>query len=315
MDRELDGRLPQASINNEQLLNARFRVSKKIGEGGFGVTYLGYDEQTASRCVIKELSLRKVEEWKTVELFEREARVLKHLDHPRIPKFIEFFTVPVEGETRAYLVQEFIEGSNLAELIRDGKHFSEREVIRIGLQVAEILDYLHTFSPPIIHRDIKPSNIILDKEGKAYLIDFGAVRDKILHMQKTEPGGFTVVGTYGFMPFEQFQGRALPASDIYSLGVSMITILSHKEPHEMEYLSDRLEFESHVMVSESLKKILRQMVEPQLEMRYSSAAQVQSDLQKALEGKLVVSRTKMQSRRWLLAMSLLSAVSLVMLTG
>lgn len=266
------------------VLKGRYTIEQKIGEGGFAETYLGRDRQTGRSCVLKILSWKEIPDWKVIELFEREARVLSQMDHPQIPRFIEFFTDETGPETKIVLVQEYIQGKNLGELIREGKRYTEEEVIRLGLEATKILEYLQDFSPPIIHRDIKPSNLLQSENGELHLIDFGAVRDKVLHHQKTEAGGFTVVGTYGFMPFEQFQGQALPASDIYSLGMSLIHLLSHKEPHEMEFVGSDVNFAPYINVSKDFERVLKKMVAHRLEDRYPNAVELRSDLEALLAG-------------------------------
>src|SRR5688572_23706027 len=100
--------------NQPLLLRQRYEIQKKIGEGGFAETFLAYDRNTRRRCVLKMLSWKEVPDWKVMELFEREARVLSQLEHPQIPHFLEFFTEPIGEETKIILVQEYIEGKNLA---------------------------------------------------------------------------------------------------------------------------------------------------------------------------------------------------------
>ena len=296
-----------------QLIKQRYEVRKQIGEGGFSITYLAFDRHTRKECVLKTLSWKDTPDWKIIELFEREARVLSQMDHSQIPQFIEFFTEKIREETQIILVQEYIEGENLAEKIKEGKHYTEAEAIEIALQVVSILEYLQNFSPAIIHRDIKPSNLLLSKDGELHLIDFGAVRDKILHHQKTEAGGFTVVGTYGFMPFEQFQGQAVPASDIYSLGVTLITLLSHREPHELQMTGSTLEFDSYVNISSSFKSVLKKMIAHNLEDRYATAVELRRDLAAIQAGQLPSSfpkKRKSLSSGTLVALALLLLVSL-----
>ena len=213
------------------------------------------------------------------------------MDHPRIPRFIEFFTDETGPETKIVLVQEHISGKNLAHLIQEGKHYTEKEAIQVALDATKILEYLHNFSPAIIHRDIKSSNLLQSEDGKLYLIDFGAVRDKVFHHQKTEAGGFTVVGTYGFMPFEQFQGQAVPASDIYSLGMTIVHLLSHREPHEMELTGS--DFPPYTNVSKQFESVLKKMTAHKLEDRYSTAKELREDLEALLLGKeLKIARPK-----------------------
>ena len=276
---------PFWSRESPPVLKQRYEIKKKLGEGGFAETFLAYDRDRSAHCVLKILSWKDVPDWKVIELFEREARVLSQMDHPQIPKFIEFFTEEIDSQKKIVLVQEYIPGTNLDQSIREGKHFTEKEIIGIGLELTRILEYLQNFSPPIIHRDIKPSNLLVSEDGELHLIDFGAVRDKVLHYQKTEAGGFTVVGTYGYMTFEQFQGQAVPASDIYSLGMTLITLLSHKEPPEMELTGSDLAFEPYVNVSEGFKSVLKKMIAHRLEDRYVSAKELSQDLEALLAGK------------------------------
>ncbi|MCI0416842.1 protein kinase [bacterium] len=297
----------------QPVLKQRYEVKKKLGEGGFAETFLAYDQDRSAHCVLKILSWKDVPDWKVIELFEREARVLSQMDHPQIPRFIEFFTEEIDSEKKIVLVQEYISGKNLAEFIREGKHFTEKEVLSIGLVVTKILEYLHDFSPAIIHRDIKPSNLLASEDGELHLVDFGAVRDKVLHYQKTEAGGFTVVGTYGYMPFEQFQGQAVPASDIYSLGMTLITLLSHKEPAEMELTGSDLDFAPYVNVSEAFKSVLKKMIAHRLEDRYVSAKALRQDLEALLAGKqpqVIESRAKKISSGTLVALLLVFFVAM-----
>jgi hypothetical protein len=265
-----------------RILADRYELLEELAQGGFAVTHRARDRTTGEECVVKEVLYRKIEDPKVLDLLEREARVLAHLRHPRIPRFVEFFRHQVEGETRLFLVQGYVPGRSLAQWARDGRHFSEREVVGIGVQVARILAYLHELRPPIIHRDVKPGNVVLDPTGEAWLVDFGAVRDRILHEIRTEGEGATVVGTYGYMPFEQFQGRALPASDVYALGMTLVFLLAHKEPHEIEAVSGRFELEPHVHASHGLRRVIRRMIEPRPQDRYPSAAELCADLEALL---------------------------------
>lgn len=148
--------------------------------------------------------------------------------------------------------------------------------------MAGILEYLHNFSPPLIHRDIKPSNIIFVPPDKIYLIDFGAVRDKLLNL---EQGGSTIIGTFGYMPMEQYEGRAVPGTDIYSLGITLIHLLSHKDPAEMEKKHMRIDFRPHLTISKEFAVVIDKMIEPDYKDRFQSAKQLHKTLHNYSMGK------------------------------
>jgi len=277
-------------LKENERLRDRYRIRKILGEGQGVVTYLGFDEQARRDCVLKELSLKGTTNLKTAELFERETRTLAHLDHPQIPKLLDSFNVESEDDIRLYLVQELVEGRNLRQLVEAGKRFSEREVVDIARRVARVLEHLHGLSPPLIHRDIKPSNVILNRKREVYLIDFGAVRDVMLFDREAHGGGPTVVGTYGYMPYEQFSGKALPASDIYALGATLIYLLSGTEPAQLEKEKMRLDFRPRVRVSQPFAAILEKMVEPDWKKRYGSATELREALDALAAGKAPLTR-------------------------
>lgn len=264
-------------MNSPQILNNRYEIQEALGHGGLSTTYRAIDRQTQQECAIKCLSFRKIKEWKTWELFEREARVLKNLHHPKIPRYLDFFMVETDTDVELYLVQEYLGGKSLALLVQEGRHFTEREVITMALKICGVLDYLHHLSPPIIHRDIKPSNITITPDDRLFLIDFGAVQET-LAADYARSSGATIVGTYGYMPLEQFEGRAVPASDIYSLGMTLLYLLSHKEPAEMEKTGMQIDVRRYVQVSEPFVKVLTKMTAPDALKRYQSATELKQDL-------------------------------------
>lgn len=227
-----------------------------------------------------------------MELFEREAKVLKNLDHPSIPKYLDFFTSETESDTEFYLVQEYVEGKSLAQFLQEGKHFTERDALKITLEIVRILEYLHSFSPPLIHRDIKPGNILLSTENRTFLIDFGSVRDKMIDDIYSDAGMPTMVGTFGYMPIEQAEGRTVPGSDIYSLGMTLIAVLSHQDPASMSRKGLRVDFRPSVNISSGFAEILERMVEPDWQQRYRNA----SELRRALEH-ILAAKTPMRPRR------------------
>lgn len=261
--------------------NQRYTLIRELGRGGFSVTWLAQARgESQSQYLVKELLLDRVDDWKAVEQFEREARVLSHLDHAGIPDFYDFIKEDGEQGKRLFLVQELIQGSDLESLIQGGKYFTEKEVIEIGLEIAEVLVYLHRFSPPIIHQDIKPSNIMLkgNKVDSAYLIDFGAIKGP----PQEGSSGMTVTGTFGYMPLEQIEGAAVPASDIYALGMSLLYLLSHQEPTRLPKKGLKVDFRPHVNISEPFAAVLDRMIDPDVSQRYQQAETVRQALQQQL---------------------------------
>jgi serine/threonine protein kinase len=143
------------------IIAQKYRIKSTLGQGGIGITYQAIDLQNNKLVAIKTLSLRRMTDWKALELFERESKTLSQLHHPGIPHYLDYFQVETENDRSFYLVQELAEGTSLANWIENGWRPQESEVKDIAIQVLEILVYLQTLTPPIIHRDIKPQNIIL----------------------------------------------------------------------------------------------------------------------------------------------------------
>jgi serine/threonine protein kinase len=257
-----------------------YEISKVLGSGGFGTTYLAAHLASGDQCVVKALSFAHLQDWKSVELFEREAQTLQQLKHPRIPRYRDFIQETVNEKTQFFLVQDYAKGSSLQECIDQGKHFTEAEVIDLALQITEILIYLQAHHPPFIHRDIKPENIIFD-EGQVFLIDFGAV-------SKYAPGqrGSTMVGSLGYMAPEQFHGQAYPATDIYGLGVNLLYLLTHKQPSDLSTGGFKLKFRHLLQCSNGLAEVLSKMVAVHHGDRYTDAKALYEDLSQLAKGKI-----------------------------
>ena len=220
------------------LLNNRYRILKTLGRGGFGETYLTEDTHMPSRrkCVLKQLKPivknPKTPLW-IKERFQREAAILEELgeNSEQIPQLYAYFS---EGD-KFYLVQEWIEGLTLDQYWSQEGNLHRDEITEILLQLLPVLDYVH--SRRIIHRDIKPENIILRRgDNKPFLIDFGAVKEAIATEINQDSGSnySASIGTPGYMSSEQAAGRPIYSSDLYSLGLTMIFLLTGKSPHELE---------------------------------------------------------------------------------
>jgi eukaryotic-like serine/threonine-protein kinase len=254
----------------------RYQIIELLGEGGSGKTYRAFDKQSQTEVAIKVLSLRGMGDWKTIELFDREARIIAQIEHPAIPRYLDYFRTEVAGEEAYCLVQSIAPGGSLTTWIEEGYVFSEVELREIAAQILEILIYLQTFTPPIIHRDLKPQNLLWSESGKIYLVDFGAVRDTY-HLTIT--GGSTIVGTYGYMAPEQFRGQAVLATDLYGLGTTLLYLLSGQDPADFPVKQMKIDFRERVKTSPDFANWLDGLLEPISEDRYRNATQALDYLQ------------------------------------
>lgn len=254
----------------EDIIAKRYRIVALLGQGGMGTTYEAEDLTNYKRVAIKVVSLRNITEWKILELFEREAKVLAKLNHPGIPKYLDYFHWDTPNDRRFYLIQEVVAGETLAHLVKKGWHANENKVKRIAIQVLKILEHLHQLNPPVIHRDIKPQNIVCRPDGRVFIVDFGAVQDVY---RNTMSSGSTFVGTLNYMPLEQLRGQASCGSDLYSLGVTLLFLLTHRDPSELPHLGMKIDFREKIQVSSKFAAWLERMLEPAVEDRFQSASE------------------------------------------
>ena len=254
----------------------RYRLIDILGQGGIGITYEAEDIRSGEKVALKALSLRRITEWKSIDLFEREAKILSQLKNPAIPQYIDYFQVDTDGERGFYIAQQLAPGNSLAVQVENGWVANEREVKNLGIQILEILVYLHELVPPVIHRDIKPQNIIRAQDSKVFLVDFGAVQDTYHH---TLTGGSTVVGTYGYMAPEQFRGKAVPATDLYGLGSTLLFLLLGRSPADLPQRKLKPHFRPYIQVSKKFEEWLERILEPVATDRFSSAREALAVLQ------------------------------------
>ncbi len=249
--------------------NYGYQIHKELGNNRAGgrVTYLATEINTGRSIVVKQFQFARTgASWAEYDAYDREIQVLRELEHPSIPRYLDSFQTP----SGFCMVQEYKNAPSLAS----SRQWSPQQVKQIALSVLEILKYLQSRIPPVIHRDLKPENILVDEQMNVYLVDFGFAR-----MGGTEVAVSSVVkGTLGFMPPEQMFNRQLTAaSDLYSLGATLICLLTGTASTAIGSLVDdigRINFKHLVPnLNPSFINWLQKMAEPNFKHRYANAAE------------------------------------------
>ena len=256
-------------LQQGQFLNNRYRIDDLLGQGGFGAVYRAWDDNLDSPRAIKEnLDISPVAQ----RQFKREAQLLDKLSHPNLPRVIDHFIIPGQGQ---YLVMDYVDGIDLAEMLsRQGGPLAQAQVLAWAGQVCDALAYLHTQNPPIIHRDVKPANIKLRSDGRAMLVDFGIAKTY-------NPDLPTTLGaraiTPGYSPQEQYgQGATDARTDIYALGATLYHLLTNQRPPEsiLRNLGARLQHpcDLNSAISDGLAQAILKAMEMLPENRFQSVA-------------------------------------------
>ena len=263
------------------LLADRYRALNYIGAGGFAYTFEAVDEhRLQTPCVIKQFVPRQLSEankQQALDLFRQEAAILKNLgNHPQIPDLLAFLT----QQQRLYLVQEFIPGQNLLQILGQKGCFSQEQVKQILINIVPILEFIH--ERHVIHRDIKPSNIICQEDDTLVLIDFGSSLQS--SREFLTPIG-AISGTPGYVAPEQIKGQAVPASDLFSLGATALHLLTGIIPSDrgIDLSSTPLDLiwsQAGIIPHPELSKIITKLLQPKVTNRYQSALEVKRDLEK-----------------------------------
>ncbi|NER06471.1 MAG: serine/threonine protein kinase [Okeania sp. SIO3C4] len=266
-----------------KILQESYQLQQQLGRTAAGrKTWLAVNLNTKEQVIVKLLAFSPEMQWEEFKLFEREAQILQTLNHPYIPQYRDYFSIDKNADLGLPwfgIVQEYIPGSSIQELLDKGQRFTEKEVKKIAIAILEILIYLHELSPPVLHRDIKPSNLIMGADNNIYLVDFGAVQ-----AQGNVTGvTFTVVGTSGYSPLEQYWGRAVAASDLYALGATLIHLLTGISPGDLPQEDSQIKFTHLVSINSSFVSWIEQITEIAVEKRFSTAREA---LEKLKTGKI-----------------------------
>ncbi len=293
-------------MSEERIIEGRYRIERALQVGPLASTYLAEELDGGDKVVLKELAIHahsmrmsSDDVFKREQLLEREGKILRHLEHAQIPRFIDTFRTEDDGRVSLWLVQEYREGRNLAETVADGWHGSVDDVVRILREVAGILGHLHSRVPPIVHRDVKPANIVIGSDDAVSLVDLGAVCTRVL----SQKDGSTIIGTPGYVPLEQFAGQAVPASDVYALGMVGVFLVTHEEPLELITDDGTVRYRHLTSVDHpTLLDTIDRMIEPHLAQRFKSCVEVIESLDgKPSRAALVKRASRARALPWLAA--------------
>ena len=269
----------QPLVEKEELIGP-YQILRTLGKGGMGTTYLVWDKTQKNKgapllLVLKEMNADMVRIAKARELFEREARVLKSLEHQGIPKYYDFFVV----DDRKYLVMELIHGHNLEQFIYQRGPLDQERAVKWMMQVCEILTYLHNLNPPLVHRDVKPANLILrNLDSRLMLLDFGAVKELGTSLE-------TRIGVEGYSAPEQYRGKPCSQSDIYGVGATIIFLITGKTPMQYyRYKGAKYEFDidSIPNLAPQLGQVIEKACSSDFRDRYQTAKELASALEACL---------------------------------
>ncbi len=271
------------------VLQNRYRIVRRLGQGGMGTVYEAVDERVSATVVVKEA--HEATDDNQRREFEREARLLANLQHKTLPKVMDYF---IEGGFE-YLVMEFVPGYDLGELLRRrGSPFHLKAVLRWADELLGVLEYLHGLRPPILHRDIKPSNLKLTQREDIYLLDFGLAKGAAGKMTMTQASrsirGYTPI----YAPLEQIAGQGTdPRSDLYSLGATLYHLLTNVVPVDAPTRDEQLEYENpdplpHISqlnpkVPPAVAEVIHRALSLKRKGRFESAAEMREALRRAEE--------------------------------
>lgn len=255
-----------------ELIDGRYKILRKLGEGGMSVVYLAVNEKVNKHWAIKEVKKEGVENFGTVhQRLLTEADILKRLHHPNLPDIVDI----IENEETFLLVMDYIEGRQLESIVQEYGPQNEETVVNWGKQLCDVLSYLHSQNPPIIYRDMKPANVMVQKDGKVVLIDFGTARE----FKESQAEDTLCLGTCGYAAPEQYEGQGQSdiRTDIYCLGVTLYYLLTGHNPICKPYEIYPIRY-WNTNLSSGLEMIILKCTRKNPSKRYQSCEELQQEL-------------------------------------
>lgn len=287
----------------ETLLNGRYRIIRPLGSGGMSTVYLAESLSLGNLWAVKVIDRSE----KRFDLLA-EPNILKRLHHPALPRIVDI----AQDDRYLYIVEDYIQGVSLDQQLKVQRRFDEATVAGWGIQLCQVLTYLHTQRPrPIIYRDLKPANLIVSQDNRVQLIDFGIARE-----YKAERQGDTAyMGTRGYAAPEQYgSGQTDPRTDIYALGMTLYHLLTGRSPSEPPFAYDDVR-RADARLSEGIAYVVARCVRSNPADRYQSAAQVEHDLRNLHLFNAAYRRQRRRERAKYTAMALCTLASAALIAG
>lgn len=290
-----------------EIVDEKYEILSLIGEGGMSRVWLARDQRLNKLWAVKEIgrTARDANNTVVVQSLITEANLMKRLDHPALPRIVDI----IEDGKTIYVVMDYVEGESLKKVMKDsGRPMPEEDVISWGIQLCDVLEYLHTRTPPVIYRDMKPGNIMLREDGTVKLIDFGIARE----YKEGRSSDTQILGTRGYAAPEQFSRNVQTdaRTDIYSLGVTLYTLVTGRSPSDDPVLRPIREI--NPALSEGLEHIIIKATKQDPAQRYQSCAEMRYDLEhhdRLTEGYRSMQRAKL--RRFNLIRGLAAGLAVV----
>lgn len=282
------GTVAEPAPEATRVLQNRYRIEEELGRGGFGAVYRAWDVNLSRLCAVKENLATTPEAQRQ---FTREATLLANLSHPNLPRVIDHFIIPGEGQ---YLVMDFVEGEDLVSILTKKEIIAVDQAIEWVMQVCSALEYLHGQTPPVLHRDIKPANIRITSKGQAVLVDFGLVKIFDQHL-KTTIGARAI--TPGFAPPEQYgHGKTDERTDIYALGATLYTLVTGREPVESVARMAGQNLESAYRLNPQVPIVVSDVIERAMALEPAQRFQTAGEFRAALKAAQTISARAPQGK-------------------
>ncbi len=264
------------------LVDHKYKILNEVGHGGMSVVYLAINEAANKTWAIKEVRKDGVCDFEAVRQgLVVETDMLKKLNHPHLPSIIDV----IDQDDSFLIVMDYIEGKSLKDVLKNSGSQPEEDVVKWGIQLCDVLGYLHSRQPAIIYRDMKPANVMLRPNGNITLIDFGTARE---FKNRAMVEDTTCLGTRGYAAPEQFGGRGQtdPRTDIYCLGATLYHLITGRSPAEPPYEIKPLSYWIPSYAESGLEMIVNKCCQQDPNQRYQSCAELRYDLEhvKELDG-------------------------------